>query len=334
MSEVDAIDELRRQRYLAIDVELEPLGATTIQPTTFANTGPSFYIEPDGRLSGVVDSVASMANQLELTVWDEAVGRPTEPIQALPWIEVRDGDVPITSSRRAAHRLNAASIMQGALAPQEETFHSVISRELADPRPPILHRLADVVWRYDPLALVHGCWFAGVWDGRARLTRALQARIDAVDVQSQSAQTGGQKTADFLGEVSGRQTVTEDRTTKTVAGEVPHFASEISAHRIVAPILLDVGLLGAYGLGEARERALVATATLQIRSLIDAWPRRRSRCVLAPTSFRVSRPDGWTLPSRSELDAVCRAVCEEAAGTDRAEPRLVHRRQSKRPAAG
>ncbi|MER3410543.1 MAG: type I-U CRISPR-associated protein Cas7 [Thermoleophilia bacterium] len=321
MTAAQLLDALDGARYVALEVELEPLGSPTLQPTTFANTGPSFYEAPSGELAAVVDSVASMANQLELTIWDEAGCKPTPPVAPLPWLRVVDGNGDYyTSSRRAAHRLNAHALMNGAVEADGEVFGARIDRLLADAKPPVTRRLAEVVWEHDPLAILHGCWFAGIWDGRARLTRALSARIDALSVQSQSVQVGGQKTADHALEVTTRQAGAEG---KTVEGEVPHYMSEVSAARIVSPFVLDLALLRSYGLRDASYRALVATALLQIGELIAAWPRRRSRCILLPREVRVRLPEGWQLPDLDELREECFRRCREATGVDRAEPLVV-----------
>lgn len=322
MTTADALDKLDSARYLALDVELEPVGAQTIQPTGFANTGASFYEAPDGKLAAVVDSIASMANQLELGIWNEAQCAPAEPVAPLPWVKIVDADdAYYTSSRRAAHRLNAAALMNGAVQPDGEVFGSQLERLLVDAKPPIVKHLAEAVWKYDPLGLVHGCWFAGIWDGRARLTRALTARIDALEVQAQSAQVGGQKARDTLDEPGG----VEDTGFKTVRGEAPYYASEISAARIVAPIVLDLGLLRSYGLAEDASRALIATAVLEIRELVDDWPRRRSRCILTPkeNGIAVRRPIKWELPPLDELRRECLSRCRKATGKEKAEPLVV-----------
>jgi CRISPR-associated protein Csb1 len=321
MTAREALDALDGARYLALDVELEPLGAPTIQPTAFANTGPSFYEAPDGGLAAVVDSVASMANQLELTIWDEAKCQPKDWVAPLPWVKVVDANGNYyTSSRRAAHRLNAACIMTGRVDPDGEVFGSRLERLLAVATPPVERTLAKIVWEHDPLSIVHGCWFAGIWDGRARLTRALTARIDALGVQSQSAQVGGQKTRDALDEPGSVQ----DTGFKTVRGEAPYYTSEVSAARIVAPIVLDLGLLRSYGLPAEAYRALVATAVLMIGELVAAWPRRRSRCILAPKGDPLVRaPQGWALPPLNELREETFRRCQEATGLERAEPLVV-----------
>jgi CRISPR-associated protein Csb1 len=329
MTAASLLDHLDGERYLAVDVDLEPLGALTIQPTTFANTGPSFYEAPDGQLAAVVDSVASMANQLELTIWDEASCGPTRPVAPLPWVKVVDGDgAYYTSSRRAAHRLGAHSLMNGSEEGTGEPFGERLARELEDAAPPMFAQLAQVVWKHDPLAILHGCWFAGIWEGRARLSRALSARIDALGVQSQSVQVGGQKTADHVVEVTTRQTAAEGT---TVEGEVPHYTSEVSASRIVSPIVLDLGLLRSYRLSDAAYRALVATGVLQIAELIAAWPRRRSRCILEVKEITVRRPAGLPFPSPEDLHSgaledlrrECLERCRKATGVERAEPLVV-----------
>jgi CRISPR-associated protein Csb1 len=342
MTATEFLEQLERERYLALDVELEPVGSPTIQPTTFANTGPSFYEAPDGQLAAVVDSVASMANQLELTIWDEAACEPTRPVAPLPWVKVVDADgAYYTSSRRAAHRLNAASLMNGVTG-EGEPFGSRMERLVGDASPPIHRRLAEVVWEHDPLGVIHGCWFAGVWDGRARLTRALTSRIDALGVQSQSAQIGGQKSRDALDEPGG----VEDMGFKTVRGEAPYYTAEVSASRIVSPIVLDLALLRSYGLRQDTCQALVATGILQIAELIAAWPRRRSRCILDVRDVTVRRPAGLVFPSLNELHdgflaelrTECFNRCRAATAVENAEPLVLryvaNAKKAKKPSEG
>lgn len=327
MSVSDAIETLRQHRFLRAQVQLEPLDGPTFQPATFANTGASFYEDPRGRLSCVVESVASMANLLEATIWDELVMHPDPAVAALPWVNVvtPDGDL-YTTSRTAAHRLYAHMLVNGTVkgsTADGTKFESLLKGKLGSkPTPPLAPKLGAVAWELDPLSIVHGVWFSGQWSGRARLTRALAARIDAHDVQSQAVQVGGQKTADHVLEIGVKQT---DKDGDTVAGEIPHFTSEVSAAEIVATVLLDVGLLRSYGLGEERERALLATALLQLRRLLDRWPRRRSRCVLAPKAdgLTIIEPTGWTLPGESDLADVCASMCSAATGVAAAEPLVV-----------
>lgn len=329
MTATSLLDQLDGERYLALDVELEPLGSPTIQLTTFANTGPSFYEAPDGQLAAVVDSVASMANQLELTIWDEAACEPAHPVAPLPWVKVVGADdTYFTSSRRAAHRLGAHSLVNGAEVGTGEVMEARLKRLLGDASAPMFTHLARVVWAHDPLSILHGCWFAGIWEGRARLTRALSARIDALGVQSQSVQVGGQKTADHISEVTIRQAGAEGT---TVEGEVPHYTAEVSASRIVSPIVLDLALLRSYGLPPEAHRALVATGVLQIAELIAAWPRRRSRCILDVKGIAVRRPAGLAFPSvdeirddfLDELRTECLSRCQAATGSEKAEPLIV-----------
>lgn len=321
MTAADALDTLEAHRFLSLRIELQPVGQPTIQPPTFANTGASFYTSPEGALCALIESVASMANQLELAVWDEGENRPAASVEALPWVAVldKDGDY-YTSSRRAAHRLNAHSLWNGVVESSGETFESRMKNAGQNAKPPVVRWLAAMMWDHDPLAILHGCWFAGLWDGRARLTRALSGRIDAIGIQSQSVQVGGQKSADSLDEIVGAQARDGG---KTVPGEVPHYTSEVSASEVVATIVLDVGLLRSYGLGSARERALVAVGVLQVAELVADWPRRRSRCILRAKGVSADEPAGWELPALDDLREACALRCREAADADRAEPLVV-----------
>lgn len=308
---------------LALDVELEPLGSPTFQVTTFANTGPSFYVDREGRPAVVVDSVASTANQMEATVWDEHAGAPVAAIAGLPWVQAIDGNGEVqTTSRTAAHRLNAHAIVKGTVEPGGEAFDSMFEAKVGEPASPVLPKLASVLFELDPLSLVHGIWFPGVWSGRARVARALSGRIDAHDVQSASVQVGGQKTADTLAEVSIKQPKDGD---KTVPGEVPVHASEVSAARIVGRLLLDVRTIRSFGLPPDATRALIAVALLEIGEMLASWPRRRSRCALDVVGVAARRPHGFELPPVDDLRALAHAAC----GSDPADPLVVRMAKAK-----
>lgn len=328
MTATDTLAELSQHRFLRLDVELEPVGSPTFQPATFANTGHSFYQDRKGRLSVVVESVASMANMLEATVWNEAEGRPIDPVAPLPWVEVRTPDgAHYTSSRTAAHRLFAAAMVNGTVEGTDKGFDSLLKGKLGgDPRPPVARTVAAAAWELDPLTLLHGLWIASpkIWDGRARLTRALSARIDAHEVWTQDVQVGGQKTADSVVEAGEGQSG-RAKGDQAVFGEIPHHTSEVSAASILARIVLDLGLLRSYGLGVKRELALIAVGALQIRELLDAWPRRRSRCTLLPVdgSNAVKEPAEWTLPEGPELRAACLELCGAAVGDGEGAPLVV-----------
>lgn len=305
-------------RFITFDVGLQPVGSPTLHLTTFANTGPSFYVDRLGRPSAVVDSVASMANQLEGAVWDAEQERPVEAVAALPWVDVRDpSGARYTCSRLAAHRLNAHAVMAG-IDENGETFESVLSAQMNGITPPVGPKLASIAATYDPVALLHGVWWAGLLGGRARLARVVSARLDAHDVVSQAVQVGGQKTADHPLEVGVKQ-VKDDA--KTVLGEVPAYLSEISAQEVTGRILVDVRSLRAHRLPPELHEALVGVALLEAAELIDAWPHWRSRCaldVVDPELARTSTRGEVTLPTASELTPVvadaCRRAFPDAAG--------------------
>lgn len=334
MSATDEINDLLSHRFLRMEVGLEPIDGPTFQPPTFANTGMSFYEDSQGKLSVVVESVASMANLLEATIWDEGANQPDSAVAALPWVEVKtpEGEF-YTSSRTAAHRLYAYMLVNGAVAEGDQAgkaFEELLKEKLGiDPTPPIAPKLAKVVWEFDPLSIIHGVWISGEWSGRARLTRALSARIDAHDVQSQAVQVGGQKTGDHVLEVREKQSSDSNET--AVLGEIPHHTAEVSAREIRAMLLLDLGLIRSYRLGEECERALASVALLQIRRMIDAWPRRRTRCTLSPIADRVlvHEPSGWSLPAADALEAACAELCAATAGSGRAKPLVVAAQEKK-----
>jgi hypothetical protein len=112
---------------------------------------------------------------------------------------------------------------------------------------------------------------------------------------------------------------------------VPHYTAEVSAARIVSPIVLDLALVRSYGLSPDAHRALVATGVLQIAELVAAWPRRRSRCILDVREVTVRRPREFEFPGArdlrdgflDELREECFNRCRAATGVESAQPLLV-----------
>lgn len=303
------------------DVELEPVAGSRFQPTGFPDIGAALFDRPersDGQVTWhkalVVESPQSMANRLEATAWDQNVEQPADTFAGLPYVRVVHGDDDsyLTSSRTEAHRLASAFVKDATL--DGEGMRSVIRQrlDLRDDRPVAPRQIAQSVFVLDPFCLVHGVFFAEpakVWPGQPRITRALTAFIEAINVRR--ADSGGVK-RDHV-----RHSLSDTGGTAEGYGSVPFHRTEYTAERIVASFALDRAQVRAYGLSEAATQLLETIARWEIRSLLDGVLRLRTACDLVPVVDEVLDQSGEPLPPLDELDADIRRLvpqCAELAG--------------------
>ena len=69
-----------------------------------------------------------------------------------------------------------------------------------------------------------------------------------------------------------------------------------------------------FGLGEAGERLLLALALFKVRRFLERGLRLRTACDLECQGLRVTRPDGFEVPTLGELEAELPGLIEAAAG--------------------
>ena len=176
---------------LLFNVPLAPLQGSRFQPTGFPDLGAAVY-QAQGVDCLLVESAQSMANRLELTIWDSGTDELTPAAAGLSYVRVdRDGGGYLTSSITEAHRLNSPYIIEG----KDKTFLELLKEKfhvLADG--PIDRKvLAQTVLRYDANSLLHGLFLAKkeLAGGRLRIARALSAFIEAE--QTQTVNSGGVK---------------------------------------------------------------------------------------------------------------------------------------------
>ena len=93
-------------RRLLFNVPVEPIQGTRFQPTGFPDLGAATY--QAGNVDCLlVESAQSMANRLELQIWDEGKQELKDAFKGLPYIRVtKDGNF-LTSSIVEAHRINS-----------------------------------------------------------------------------------------------------------------------------------------------------------------------------------------------------------------------------------
>lgn len=292
---------------LLLEARLKPLQGTRFQPTGFPNLGPATYDGPDGSRMLLVESAQSMANRLEVVCWDKLADDWVGPLKGLPVIKVLDkAGQPLTNTVLEAHRTNSPYILEG----KDTTVLNQLKKELADMEegPVDIRKLAAVLLRMDPNALLHGVFLAksDLAGGRLRLPRALSAFIEAEDVRE--AQSGGVKN-DHVRPGKGE----EGQTSKEGFGNVPFARSEFTSPKITAYFNLDLAQIRGYGLGEAVTRLLIAIALFKIRAFLDEGLRLRTACDLESDQLTVTRPQGFAMPTRTDLAAELPGLVETVA---------------------
>jgi len=262
------------------NVPLQPLAGARFQPTGFPDIGSALYDRPIGADQWesclLLESVQSMANHLEAQGWDSGTQQPVGALSGLPYVRVLSPDGSyLTSSRTEAHRLAAGFV-------KDSTLDGIGMREvirdrlgLRDDTPLAPRDIAAAVFALDPLALLHGVFFAEsarVWPGQPKIARALTSFVEAYDVRP--VVSGGVKRDDVRHAVAGTGGAVEGY------GFVPFHRTEYVARDIVASFALDLDQLASYGLTEPATELLATIARWEVRSLLDGGFRPRTACDL------------------------------------------------------
>ncbi len=285
------VDALKAQPRLLLEVDLKPLQGSRFQPTGFPDLGAADYQAPDGTRMLLVESAQSMANRLEAVCWDEASNDWVEPLRGLPYVAVVDEqDKLLTNSVLEAHRLNSPYILEG----KDKSFFNRLKEELGglEKGRVDLQRLAEVLFKYDVNALLHGIFLAKgeLAGGRLRLPRALSSFIEARDVNV--APGGGVK----------RDDVDPQGDTKKGFGHVPFHRDEYTG-KPTAYFNLDLAQIRGFRLGSEAEQLLIALALYKIQRVLREGLRLRTACDLEPAAEpRIQRPTGYALPSLQDLE--------------------------------
>ncbi len=292
---------------LLIEAELKPIQGTRFQPTGFADLGAARYKTPDGTDMLLVESAQSVANRLEMAIWDEANADLIPQLQGLPYIRVNnpDGSM-LTNSILEAHRINSPYILEG----KDRSVFDRLKTEAAglETGPVNMRTLSALVLKYDANALLHGVFLAksDLAGGRLRLMRALSGFVEASDVLV--AESGGVK----------NDRVNPSGDTKQGFGNVPFHRTEFTAKQITAYFNLDLALLRGYGLPERATQLLVTVALLKVRRFLASGLRLRTACDFDLVGeARVTRPDTFALPAEADLLAGATTLigeCQQADG--------------------
>lgn len=289
------IAELAEVHRLLVEVALRPVQGTRFQPTGFPDLGAALFESPDGVPMLLVESPQSMANRLEVVGWDAAQRDLVPVLRGLSYVRIlRDGEF-LSSTLHESHRLNSAYIMKNG----DRSFFETLEGELGTlaEGPVDRSKVAATLLRYDVNSLLHGVFLAqkDLAGGRIRIERALTAFIEAEGVRP--ALSGGVK----LDHVDPKGNTSEG------FGNVP-FQREEFTGRLKGYFNLDLAQIRGFGLGEDAETLLVLLGLYKIRSLLDGNLRLRTACDLEVDheegGLRVTRPDGYRLPSVAQLEDV------------------------------
>jgi CRISPR-associated protein Csb1 len=280
---------------LLLQVSLQPLQGTRFQPTGFPEIGAARYEGPSGEQMLLVESPQSMANRMESVCWDTDNDDWVTPLRDLSVIKVNDKDAEkLTNSVLEAHRINSEYI---ARADGFEKIKDEIGYE-KDRRFSVHQQLIPVLWKYDINCLLHGAFLEEV-AGIIRLPRALSGFIEAQDVQV--AASGGVKRGIEAAKKGGD-------------GNVIYAKDEFVSSAITAYFNLDLAQLRGYRLGDNAFTLLVGLALYKIRAFLDTGLRLRTACDLECTGIESKRPQGFELPSLSELETALPDLIKQAAG--------------------
>lgn len=297
------LSKLQDEKRLLLTVPLRPVQGNRFQPTGFPDLGAATFNAPmlngDSAACLLVESPQSMANRMELTIWDPSKNELKDFAKGLSFVRVvtEKGD-PLTSSIEEAHRLNSVYI-ENPNDKSDKKFHKQLAKEMeySEKNPINRKKFVESVFKYDLNSLLHGVFLESI-GGRLRIARALSAFIEAEEVEVVAS--GGVKN-DHV------QPGTEKGSERTAAegfGNVPYPREEYAAKKINAYFNLDISQIRGYGLEADAEQLLILLGLYKICALLDGDLRLRTACDLkvASDSITADRPQSFELPERSALE--------------------------------
>jgi len=298
--DLSALNNVNR---LLFAIPLQPLQGQRFQPTGFPSLGAATFQTQHGT-SLLVESAQSMANRLELTIWDEGANDLKPELQGLSHIRILRNGAFLTDTILESHRINSPYLLEG----KDKTFFNNLKEKLGGlaEGPINRHLLAEALLQYDIGTLLHGVFLAKkeLAGGRLRIARAISCFIEADKVGV--AASGGVK----------NDHVNPSGDTKSGYGNVPFARDEFTAERITMYVNIDLAQIRGYGFGTDIEKLLLLLSLFKLRALLDGSLRLRTACDLCAASDTITAtaPAGFNLPKAdvilSELQASI-VVCKE-----------------------
>lgn len=294
---------LRTASRLLFAVPLAPLQGRRFQPTGFPGLGAATFRSSAGDCL-LVESAQSMANRLELTVWDDEKQDLKDDLTGVSHVRVTrpDGSF-LTDTVLEAHRLNSPYLLEES----SKKFFNELKASLGglETGPVDRRKLAQTLLAYDAGSLLHGVFLAkkDLAGGRLRVPRTLSAFIEADGVRI--AASGGVK----------NDHVNPSGDAKSGFGNVPFARDEFTAERITLYANIDLAQIRGYGLGEEAVRLLQLLALYKLRTLLDGNLRLRSACDLGldTSSIVATAPTGFALPELTAIVAALRQLLGHSA---------------------
>ena len=289
-------------RRLRIKAPLEVAQGKRFQPTGFPDLGAARYQFGDQE-NLLVESPQSMANRLEMTIWNSGAQEPIDCVKGISYVRVlRDGKY-LTSTIEEAHRINSPYILEG----EDKSFYETLKKELGTLSEGPIDRalLATTLFKYDVNSLLHGVFLAKkpLAGGRLRVSRAVSAFIEAEQIVA--ALSGGVK----------NDHVNPAGDTSSGFGNVPFSRQEFVAPTIAAYFSIDLAQLRGYGLGDDAFDLLTLLVLLKIRLFLDGDMRLRTACeFVVGDEIDVSGVEGFSLPSRKELEEAMAGAINKVKG--------------------
>ena len=312
---------IRKCNRLLFKIPLEPLLGKRFQPTGFPSLGAAEFQTGNGR-NLLVESAQSMANHLEMTIWDTAKKDVRPEFNDLSHVRVTRGGKFLTDSILESHRLNSPYLLTSSDRQFLDAFLKTLRQELGqdtvDRNQGLIDRqgLARALFRFDCGSLIHGCFLSNdkvklnagdrngvaLAGGRLRVARALSAFIEADDVQV--APSGGVK----------NDHVNPSGDTRAGFGNVP-FARDEYTGTITLYVILDLAQIRGYGLDDPAESLLILLSLYKLRALTDEGMRLRTACDLRTGSKDVvaEEPAGWSLPELDILQKEVKSIAAECS---------------------
>jgi len=299
------LQSLKKATRVLFKIPLEVLQGSRFQPTGFPSLGAAHFQTADGD-SLLVESTQSMANRLEMTIWDAANNDVQPELTGLSHVRVKKDEKEfLTDTILESHRLNSPYVLNSKLEQQNGNFLDTLKKELVPEEGPINRRkFFDTLLKYDINSLLHGVFLEKV-AGRLRIPRALSAFIEADKVIV--AASGGVKN-DHI-----NPSRTDRGGSELGFGNVIFARDEYTAKSITLYVNLDLAQIRDYGFDENVKGLLILLALYKLRALIDNGMRLRTACDLQVKSSNISStmPEGWTLPVLADLEDDLRIAIDE-----------------------
>ena len=185
------LESLNDGNRLLFKVPLQPVLGHRFQPAGFPSLGAATFQTRDGTGSLLLESAQSMANHLEMTIWDAGSRNVKKKLDGLSHVRVTRSQEFLTDTILESHRLNSPYLLEGKNTKLLDTLQKELG--VMETGPIDRQKLAMVLLKYDVNSLLHGVFLAKkqLAGGRLRVARALSAFIEADDVQV--AASGGVK---------------------------------------------------------------------------------------------------------------------------------------------